>query len=125
MIQKLVKGYGQLFSSILKVLFLLGLCAACGAVVVFPLWKFATAAPKAYTAVALAAIVLAAVIAAAKKAKSAGAKKSLLFAAKFLVVAGGAFLVFALVVFGQKLLALPAIVLIIFLYGILSFKAKS
>ncbi len=125
MIKKIVKGYGQLIRSILQILFLLVLCVACGAVVVLPLWKFATVSPAAYSFTFIAVIALLAVFFAAKKIKSAGAKKTLVFCAKFLVIAGGLFSIFALVIFRLKILALPVLLLMIFLYGILSFKTKN
>lgn len=127
MIRKIVQGYGRLIKSILQIFFLLALCAACGAVVVFPLWKFATVSPAAYSFTFIAVIAALAIFLALKKIKSAGAHKTLSFCAKFLVVAGGLCSIFALVVFRLKILAVPVFILMIFFYGILSFifKAKN
>ena len=124
LIKKIAKGYGELFGSILKILFLLVLCVGFGAAVVFPLWKFASSAPEIYTyAVIFAAAILAAVFA-AKKIKSNGAKHTLIALSKFAVVAGGAASIFILVIFGLKILSIPVLVLMIFLYGMLSFASK-
>lgn len=122
MLKNIAKGYGQLFSSILEILFLQVLCIACAAVVVLPLWKFATASPKFYTICALAVILALAVFVIIRKIKSSGAKKCLVFLAKFLVIFGGLFSIFVLVIYGMKILALPFLVLMIFLYGILRMK---
>ena len=50
MIQKIVHGYGKLLLSFLKILALIGLCAIFAFVLVLPLWKFATIAPRVYSA---------------------------------------------------------------------------
>lgn len=125
MIKKIVQGYGQLFSSILKILFLLLLCVAFASVIVFPLWKFATVSPEIYTYTILAVIAFFLIFLLIKKIKSQNAKKNLVSIAKFLVIAGGIFSIFVLVIYGMKILALPVLVLMIFLYGILSFKIKN
>lgn len=119
LIKKIAKGYSELFGSILKILFLLVLCVAFGAAVVFPLWKFASSAPEIYTY----AVILAAVFA-AKKIKSNGARRTLIALGKFAVIAGGAASIFVLVIFGLKILSIPVLVLMIFLYGMLSFASK-
>lgn len=49
MIQKIVAGYGKLLVSILKILILVALCALFALVLVLPLWKFASVAPKIYS----------------------------------------------------------------------------
>lgn len=124
MIKKIVQGYGQLAKSILQVFLLLVLCVGCGAVIVFPLWKFATFSPSAYSFTFIALISLLAAFFAFRKIKSAGVKKTLSFCAKFLVIAAGLCSIFALVVFRLKILAVPVFLLMLFLYGILSFAGK-
>lgn len=124
MLKKIARSYGQLFSSILQILFLLALCIICGAIVVFPLWKFATYSPSTYTFTFIALIAVLAIHFAVKKIKSIGARQALLFFAKLLVITGGFFLIFELVIFNFKILAIPVFILVIFLYGILSFKTR-
>ncbi len=124
MIKKIAKGYSELFSSILKILFLLILCIAFGAAIVFPLWSFASSAPEIYTFTALGAAALFLAIFAAKKIKSDGARRALIALSKFAVLAGGAAAIFVLVIFGFKILSLPVLVLMIFLYGMLSLASK-
>jgi len=124
LIKKIAKGYSELFGSILKILFLLVLCVAFGAAIVFPLWKFASSAPEIYTFTVLAAAALLAAFFAAKKIKANGARRTFISLAKFAVVAGGAASIFVLVIFGLKILSLPVLVLMIFLYGILTFASK-
>lgn len=51
MFQKILKGYGNLFISILKILLLVCLCVACACILVLPLWKFAVTAPELYSTV--------------------------------------------------------------------------
>lgn len=53
MIQKIVSGYGRLLLSLLKILALVALCALFAFTLVLPLWKFASAAPQAYSVTAL------------------------------------------------------------------------
>lgn len=124
LIKKIAKGYSELFGSILKILFLLVLCVAFGAAIVFPLWKFASSAPEIYTFTVLAAAAILAAFFAAKKIKSNGARRTFISLAKFAVVAGGAASIFVLVIFGLKILSLPVLGLMIFLYGILTFASK-
>lgn len=55
------------FLDALKIFGLLAFCLAAGFAVVFPLWKFAVSAPKAYTFFVLFAILAAAVFFATRK----------------------------------------------------------
>lgn len=49
MLQKIIKGYGNLLLSILKVLVLILLCCVCGFILVYPLWKLAVTNPNLYS----------------------------------------------------------------------------
>ena len=122
MIKKIILGYKNLFLTASKLLLLLFLCAGAGALVVFPLWKFATSSPRAYTLfilVVAAGVVLALIARSIKKSGVKSFAKSLL---KFLILAGGISLCAALVFAGKRFFALPVLIAMIFLYGLVAFK---
>ncbi len=128
MVKKIVEGYGNLFNTFGKIVALIVACAALGAAFVFPLWKFATEAPRIYTLVVLAIIVATSIFLCVKKIINSGVRHFLLGLSKVLVVAIGVVLCVKFVLDGNRILALPTIIAIITLYGILSFgfkKAKS
>lgn len=124
MIKKIAQGYGNLIGTALKIIVLLALCSALGALFVIPLWKFATTAPKAYTAVILTIIALAACFIAVQKARSAGPKKTIRFLLKLVTIIGGFSVCILLVLLGKAIFAIPVLVLMIILYGIISFGTK-
>ena len=122
MIQKIILGYKNLFFGAGKLLLLLLVCTAAGALVVLPLWKFATASPKAYSVFVLAISAAAVVFLTVRRIRRAGIAsfaKSLL---KFAIVAGGLFVCIILVFSGKRFLALPMLLAMIFLYGLVAFK---
>lgn len=118
MLKNIAKDYAKLFSSILKLFFLILLCVLTSAIVVFPLWKLASVSPDIYTIITLSVIALLALFFAVKKIKTAGVKKTLLFLFNFIIIAGGLISIFTAVIYGKKILALPVFILMIFLYGI-------
>jgi phosphatidylserine synthase len=124
MIKNIARGYGRLFKSAGKILLLLSLCIALGCVIVFPLWKFATALPAVYTAIVLAVISLILLYLIAKKIRTAGFKQVLLAALRILLIASCLFLCAWLVLSGRRVLALPVLALTFVLYGILSFGIR-
>jgi len=128
MIKKIVEGYGNLFNTFGKIIALVVACAALGAAFVFPLWKFATEAPRVYTIAVLSALVAAAVFVCAKKMAESGIRKFMRGLSKAAVVALGIVLCVKFVLDGNRILAIPTIIATIALYGVISFgfkKAKS
>lgn len=77
------------FFSILKLAGFIVACAAASFAVIAPLWLFASKAPGLYSRAVLLAAALFVLYKCAGAAKKAGAKKSLFFALKALVLAGG------------------------------------
>lgn len=124
MIKKIVEGYGNLFNTFGKIIALILACAALGAAFVFPLWKFATEAPRIYTAVVLVIIAATAVFLCARKIIDSGVRKFIFGISKFLVITLGVILCVKFVLDGNRILAIPTIIAIITLYGILSFGFK-
>lgn len=128
MIKKIVEGYGNLFNTFGKIIALVVACAVLGAAFVFPLWKFATEAPRIYTIAVLSALVAAAVFVCVKKITESGIRKFTRGLSKAAVVALGIVLCVKFVLDGNRILAIPTIIATIALYGVISFgfkKAKS
>ncbi len=121
MLKKIAKGYGNLLGTVGKLGVLLVVCAILGCAVVFPLWKFATSAPKIYTTVVLVCMIFAALIFFVKRAKSVGIRQFLASVLKFVVFIGGIVAIIALVLAGKRFFAIPALILTVALYGIVSF----
>lgn len=121
MLRKIARGYGALLGTAGKVAALLAVCAALGCAVVLPLWKFATAAPRAYTAAVLVCMGAAAAVLLVRKARAAGARRFAAGLLKVAVALGGAAGCVALVMRGSRLLALVALVAAVGLYGAVSF----
>ena len=76
MLQKIVKGYGNLFAGTARILALLGLCTLVGACIVLPLWAFATKAPALYTALVLILLIAGISLFLVKKALAAGIRRT-------------------------------------------------
>ena len=124
MIQNIAKGYKKLFDSAIKVILLLVACTALGAVIVWPLWKFATTLPQLYTATMLGVALCILLFLLVRHIKKNGAKKVLYRLAKIFVLIAGLCGCVALVLHGKRLFALPVLVAMIVLYGILSFGSE-
>lgn len=125
MLKRILTGYGQIFSSMLKALLLLAVCVAAGAAFVYPLWYFATKLPRSYTLCVSLVFIAAFILWAVSKARGAGMRRTLLFLAKFLIIAGTAALFVVLVLSGKRILALPLVIAALAVYGLVSFAAKS
>lgn len=108
-----------------KIVFLLLLCGLCGAVTVFPLWKFATSAPDAYTFTVIAIILGLAIFFIIQKIKKNGIRSVLTVISKIVVIGLGLSFIFLLVVNGKRLLSIPVLLAMIFLYGLLNFSNKN
>lgn len=124
MFRQILKGYSQIFISILKVLFLLLLCALAGIIFVYPLWCFATKLPHTYTLCVTVAAALLFVLWLFFRLRSAGLKNSLIFAVKFLIILSTLAGFFLLVLAGKRLLTIFEILLAFFLYGLVSIAFK-
>ena len=121
MIRNIVRGYRKLLGGVARGATLLAVCAAVGCAVVLPLWKFATAAPEAYTVVVLALLVAAAGATVMKKCRAIGKRRALRIGVQTLIVLSGLCGSVALVLHGRRLLALIAVVATVGLYGLCAF----
>lgn len=124
MIKKILKGYGEFFSHILKILLLVALCLLIGAAFVFPLWFFASSSPKAYTFFVLCAAGIILIFSLFKKIRKEGAKHFLLFAARLLIIFAGIYASVKLILNGFAPFSIPVILLTLFLYGFLTFAVR-
>ena len=124
MLKTIIKEYGSILKSALKIIALLLLCAAVGAAFTLPLWKFASCVPKVYTVVVISVFALAFLYLLFSKIKESGARNFVFSALKFFIIATGVFLCFFFVINGMRILAVPTIILIIILYGICAHIAK-
>ena len=124
MFRQILKGYSQIFLSILKVSLLLLLCALSGIVFVYPLWCFATKLPQTYTLCVTGAAVFLFALWLFFRIRSAGIRNSLIFTVKFLIIASTFAGFFLLVLAGKRLLTIFEILLAFLLYGFVSFTFK-
>ena len=124
MLKTIIKEYGSILKSALKIIALLLLCAMVGAAFTLPLWKFASCAPKVYTVVVISVFALAFLYLLFSKIKESGARNFVFSALKFFIIAAGVFLCFFFVINGMRILAVPTIILIIIFYGICAHIAK-
>lgn len=120
MIKKIFSEYKNFVSNLGKMLLLLLSCAVVGCAIVFPLWKFATISPKAYTTAVLIVFCGIFAVAFVKKVKSVGAKILLLKFAKIAFLLGSISACFALVLSGLRTLAIIEIVVAIAIYAVIS-----
>lgn len=138
MLNRIIKGYGNLLFSALKMLLLLLVCALCGAVLVFPLWKLAVSQPELYTVVVGVLLLAGLLYAAARGAKrfitqgrsEAGnrrgrARRLLTGAGKVAVCAAGFSAAVAFVTAARPVAALLSLGATAVLYGILAFGIKT
>lgn len=133
MLKKILRGYGHFILFVLKLAFLLFICVASGAAIVFPLWKFATVYPHLYSVViclAAAALLIWFVMAktmmylnsAETPADKKRRKKKL--AAGILrtaIVAGGMIGCIFLVLYNMRIWAAILVLAAIVLYGIVTY----
>ena len=113
------------FFSFAKLAGFIAACALASFVVIAPLWLFANKEPRIYTVAVLVAAAAFVVYKCVRAAKKAGAKKSLFFALKALVVLAGIFAaVFALANW-MRLLFLAAVVGAAILFNIVSHIEKN
>lgn len=121
MIEKIVRGYGKIFLSAIKIIALVALCFALGSAFVYPLWKFATELPSTYTLTMILILCATVIFYSIKKTISMGFKPMALFFAKFVILASGIFACIFLILSGKRFFSIPIILVMIILYGILAF----
>ncbi|MBP5358383.1 MAG: hypothetical protein J6Y69_04265 [Treponema sp.] len=124
MIKKIAKGYGNLFSSFLKIILLAVLCLGLGFLIVYPLWLFASSAPSAYTICMMVVIALALVFLIVLSAKKLGIGRFLIRIAKLVIVLGGIGLCVYFVFASNRIAALLVLIAVFVLYGLLAFGVK-
>lgn len=125
MIKKIAHGYGRLFSSILKIVFLAAICLGLSFIVVYPLWKWALSSPTSYTGAILVLALIFIVYATVKAIKKNGVMKFLHALSKILVILGGLTGCILFVLNGRRLIALAVLVATFIIYGVLAFGFRS
>lgn len=125
MLAKIARGYGKLFGTVGRILALLVLCGIIGCAVVFPLWKFATSAPSAYTATVLTLLLASLLYVIIKKCCSVGKKRALKALLLFCIIAAGLTAAVVFVLNANRLFAVISLCICIILYGICSFGINS
>ena len=124
MIQKIIQGYKNLFSSTGKLFLLLLLCTLFAVAFVFPLWKFAMTYPKAYTFTILSILGLSLIFILIKKIRKSGIKIFAHLLLKFFTIIAGLTCIVILVFHGKRLFAVPVAIAVFFIYGLISFGFK-
>ena len=114
----------KFFIQLLKIVGMIFVCLALGALIVFPLWKWASSSPKSYTLCILILLIAFAVYLLIKSAKKIGIKSFTLRWSKILVIALGLCLMFKSVLIGERVLALLYISIAIALFFIIKFLEK-
>lgn len=136
LLHNIISGYGRLLLTAGKVVFLLIICLGMGALIVLPLWKWATSSPSTYTAVVLTAAILSVCISIALRlvryvnsADTPAERRSNLlhvirvFLSVLILLSGVAFCVVS-VLADRKPLAAVCFILLIVLYGAIAFGVK-
>lgn len=124
MLKNIATNYKNMFSSTGKIILLFLICVGLGAIIVFPLWKFATVTPNVYSTVVMIIMAITAIFLCFKRIKQVGIKKFLKTIAKIFIIALGLYLCFAFVLNGQRLFAIPTLIVMIILYGICSINSE-
>ena len=124
LIKKIAKGYGNLFSSFFKILFLAVLCLGLGFLIVYPLWLFASSSPSAYTVCMMVVIALALVYLLFMSARKLGFARFMIRIAKLVLVFGGIGLCVYFVFASNRMAALLVLIAVFVLYGLLAFGVK-
>lgn len=124
LIKKIARGYGNLFSSFLKVVLLAVICLGLGFLLVYPLWLFASSLPSAYTAFVMALICLALLFFVIMSIRKKGPVRFLIRLAKLAIIAGGLFFCVHFVFSGNRLAALFVLLAVFVLYGLLAFGVR-
>ncbi len=135
MIQRIIRGYGNLLLSALKIILLVLFCVLCGAILVLPLWKLAVTHPDIYTILVGFCVVCAIVLVIAKKVKTNMTKANneknkklhsamLVSIAKIFVCTAGVASTVMCVLSYKNIGAVISILVTLVLYGILAFGIK-
>jgi len=99
--------------SVLKIFFLFAVCILSSIIIVWPLWKFSTSLPKAYTILILSLIflfILYSIIKAIIRSKKITVLKIFI---NLIILAAGIFFTVYFVLFGKRLIALLIFILML------------
>ena len=121
MLSSIAKGYKKLFSTIGTVLLLTLCCLILGAIIVFPLWKWATAFPKSYSIAVVCIFALFLIFLIVSKEKKVGLFPFLRKMVKILCLLAGVFLCLFFLYTGRRIGALVTVPLTLLAYGLASF----
>lgn len=121
MIKKIAHGYSRLFSSVAKIIILAGLCLFLAVIIVYPLWKWALAAPKTYSAAVITVAAAGFIYLLAQRIRRQGALTVLRRFLKLLVVVGGLTGCIECVLHAHRIASLIVLAVTFVVYGILAF----
>ena len=124
MLKKVLAGYKKSFFSFVKILIITALCTTLAFAIVFPLWKFATSMPKAYTYCILTLLALAAIFLIAKAIKKNSLKTVLHTFLNILTTAAGAVFCIFFIFIGYRFYALISLAVFLVIKGFLRFGIK-
>ncbi|MBO5236850.1 MAG: hypothetical protein J6B32_07055 [Spirochaetaceae bacterium] len=137
MLQKIIKGYGNLLLSILKVLVLILLCCVCGFILVYPLWKLAVTNPNLYSIISFIFFAVLLAYFTARKIytyinksnpdKSEKHKRVIKLVnglLKVLLFISGLVGIIYFIMIGKLIFSLAILVFLVLLYGFFSFGTK-
>lgn len=137
MLQKIIKGYGNLLLSIAKIFLLIILCCICGFVLVYPLWKLAVTNPNVYSIISFIFIIALLAFFSGRKIynyinqgnpdKSEKNKRFLKLGKgllKILLYIFGLVGIIFFIMIGKPVFSLAVLIFLVLLYGIFSFGTK-
>ena len=125
MFKNIARGFGKFISIIGKILLLSLICLALGALIVFPLWKWASSFPTAYSWFMLALILAAAVLLCISRFRKKGAARFFVSLAKLAVILGGLSASVCLVLGSNRTAAIVVFISTFAAYGILASVSSS
>jgi hypothetical protein len=119
--KKIISGYKNLFFFTTKVVILVVFCVGFGFMIVWPLWKFATTAPRIYTWCVLTCMVFFLLRYLYIKARALSLITILLSVIQILIAVGGCVASVFFILSGNRLGAVPVIAVGFVLIGLFRF----
>lgn len=138
MLKNILSGYLNFFKSLLKIVALILSCLGIGYLVVYPLWKFATTHPDAYTvfvcsilAIILVTLIIVKSINFVKKSGDDKKEKKRRILCIVFLILRIAILIFGIVLFvnlvmnEKRLFGCISLIIAFLIYGVITFGTKS
>jgi len=123
--KKLLSTYKNIFSAILSILVLISLCLLLTFALVFPLWKFSTTNPNAYSIIVVSIFVLIFIYFIISRIRKSSVRNTMRVFLKIFIILLSITLLIVFVLQGKRLLAIPVILLTFVAYGITSHFLKN